>query len=756
MLLALVSPSFAGLLINEVVYDPSGADDGLEWVELCNNGSTTIDLTGYSIETTSSSSYSEAYTFASGSIAPGSYVLVGYGSSAYAGSFSPNLANGTSNTSGVRIKSSGGTVVDTVLYATPNSKSFTEDSGTIPYEGAAEATNGKSLGRFPDCGDSNVSSTDFAVYAAADVSPGAANPSSGGGGGGEDSGGGGDTADCTGSLDVKINEIRYTTGAEYIEIYNAAGSPVALGGWQLGFGTQPGSLSTVAIPDGTTLGPHAFWVVGSAGASFKDYETDLSDMGNASSTDGVLLTCGGDRVDTLLYASANSDGWTDDTGAVATSLAPEPGTSESIARAEDGVDTDQCGVDFVADIPSPGISNTAVPVGDADCTNADGIKINEFTYATGAEWIELYNAGSGPVALDAWVFQFGTSSYSKEFELPDGVTLAAGDYLLVGTVDGADVSASIDLGNASNTDALRITCNGTAVDTVLYGSSNEDGWTEDSGEVGTTLAPKLGDGQSLARSSDGWDTDVSGLDFTLSDSPTPGAANPYTPPPVCEEGLAYTVKINEFVYNPEGSDTGNEWIEIVNMGDAPLRLDNWSIEGAGSDWDEKFTFPVGASIALGDFLVIGGDGVSGADFLADGLSIDNASSGAGGLRIVDCAGNVIDSVLYGGEVEDPISGDGASLDSIPPTGEGASLGRYPDGIDTNAAADWHPYAEATPGAPNTDPGASDGGGDGTDDGGGCGSDDPPKPGESGCATVLPLGGLEVCLAALALIRRRRR
>src|SRR5262245_5831585 len=35
MLVALFAPAFAGVLINEVVYNLDDADDGLEWIELC-------------------------------------------------------------------------------------------------------------------------------------------------------------------------------------------------------------------------------------------------------------------------------------------------------------------------------------------------------------------------------------------------------------------------------------------------------------------------------------------------------------------------------------------------------------------------------------------------------------------------------------------------------------------------------------------------------------------------------------------------
>ncbi|MFN7147590.1 MAG: lamin tail domain-containing protein, partial [Myxococcota bacterium] len=166
MLLALVTPALAGLLVNELVYDPSGADDGLEWVELCNDGSTTIDLTGYQIES-AGTSWTESYTFASGSLAPGAYLIVGSGSASHAGRFSPNLPNGGDAVDGLRVKDASGTVVDTVLYDDTNTSSLTEDDGTVPTAGAPSATSGKSIGRFPDCRDTNASATDFVLYTTA-------------------------------------------------------------------------------------------------------------------------------------------------------------------------------------------------------------------------------------------------------------------------------------------------------------------------------------------------------------------------------------------------------------------------------------------------------------------------------------------------------------------------------------------------------------------------------------------------------------
>ena len=57
--------AFADVLINEVLYDPAGSDGGGEWIELCNSGTETIDISGWTFES-AGTSFSEIYTVAAG------------------------------------------------------------------------------------------------------------------------------------------------------------------------------------------------------------------------------------------------------------------------------------------------------------------------------------------------------------------------------------------------------------------------------------------------------------------------------------------------------------------------------------------------------------------------------------------------------------------------------------------------------------------------------------------------------------------
>ena len=61
----------ANLVITEISYNPAeSGTDSTEYVEIYNNGSSSVDLTGYYF------SYGFDYTFSSGSVAPGGFAVV--------------------------------------------------------------------------------------------------------------------------------------------------------------------------------------------------------------------------------------------------------------------------------------------------------------------------------------------------------------------------------------------------------------------------------------------------------------------------------------------------------------------------------------------------------------------------------------------------------------------------------------------------------------------------------------------------------
>ena len=745
MLLALTFPAFAtpdctgsvGVTVNELA-----TQTGAEFIELYNAGGADVSLDEWTLEW-GRDAYDDDLAIPAGTtLAPDAWWVVGSPGAAYKDlEQAIDLGNATSNADAVRLACDGA-VVDTVVYGTSNADAWTDDTGITATSLAPKPDSSESIMRYPDGGDTDASAVDFHV---ADVStPGAANTS-----------GGGTTvdADCTGAEGVKVNEIAGATNFEFIELYNAGSADVALGDWVLDYGSSSLSAS-VSIPAGTTLAPGAWWVVGNTGATYKDLEQSMNSMGNSAGA--VRLSCKDVPYDTVVYGSSNSGGFVDDTGAVATSLAPGP-SDGSIMRYPDGADTDQSGVDFhAAEVSTPGAANTegtGTPA-EADCTGAEGLKINEFAVQSSpepAEYIELYNAGTLPVALGGWVLEFGSSTYSKDESLPVA-TLAPGDWWTIGTTTTTpmDYETRVDLGNAEG--ALRLVCNGAPVDTVVYGSPV--GFLDDTGQAASSFAPTPGDGAAASRVQDGYDTEQSGLDFGET-TPSPGGANPFSEPPVCEVAGGDDIKINEFISNPGGADTDLEWVELYNAGNEPYRVDGWTIATAGSEtFGVDYTFPGGTELAPGAFLVVGGSSVDEADFVAVGFSIGNGTEGDG-LQLANCEGAVVDTVLYGDEMEDGLVDDNGGSLVVKEVTEDASIGRYPDGEETESAEDWHTYTSPTPGAPNGEPGA---GGDTGGPGGGCGDrPDSKRPGGA-CTSIpgtLPLGGLEIGLLALVALRRRR-
>ena len=62
---------FSQVVINEVLYDPSGTDTGLEWIELKNIGATTMSLTNYCLYASG-----EHYIFPTFSLNAGAFVII--------------------------------------------------------------------------------------------------------------------------------------------------------------------------------------------------------------------------------------------------------------------------------------------------------------------------------------------------------------------------------------------------------------------------------------------------------------------------------------------------------------------------------------------------------------------------------------------------------------------------------------------------------------------------------------------------------
>ena len=749
----------ANVVINELLPNPDGTDTGSEYVELYNAGASAVDVSGWTLWA-GTSSLSKKAEIPGGTLIPaGGFLVLGESGVSAANVVTGTLSLGNASSSGdaVALRDDFGDTVDTVVYGPNNSDGFLDDAGN-PANPAPKPGSGQALGRVVDGVDTDDSGRDFALL-------GAPSP------GGSNGGGGGDCDRADEAVGLVINELLFDadgadTGKEWIELYNGSGASLDLSGYALQSGTKSFSSDSV-LPEGLMLPNGGHLLVGGEEVVGREVLLSASLPNASSNSDAVrLVDCDRTPVDTVIYGSPNEDGWVDDRGGIATSLAPKATNGASLARVSDGEDSDQSGVDFVVQGPdtiSPGASNPEPPPCDAGAT----VVINEFLPDPSEddalyEWVELYNAGTQSISLAGWTLSAGTSGLSGGMILED-IEVGAGEVVLFGreNVVGSAQLLTESLGNAtSSSDAVQLRdCLDNVIDTVVYGEPNSDGFEDDNGNVARSLGPKPTSGASLARIQDGYDTNLSRADFVVDSSPTPGLSNPEREPVVCDPAGVSTVVINEALVDADGSDDGYEWIELYNPTASPISVAGWGI-AAASDVDDQTVidaaFPGGVEVPAQGYLVLGGEFVEEADVVVP-MSIGNGSNGDA-LILWDCDGTRVDSVLYGSNNDDLLEddiGNSPEVTYIVNVASGSSFARVETGVDTNAAGDWFADPTPTPGAEND----ASGGTGPIPQGRGCNNRDNPPPGpsepRSGCGGE-DLTPAMVGLFAFGLAARRRR
>lgn len=175
------------------------------------------------------------------------------------------------------------------------------------------------------------------------------------------------------------------------------------------------------------------------------------------------------------------------------------------------------------------------------------------------------------------------------------------------------------------------------------------------------------------------------------------------------------VIINEVMFDPGGSDTGGEWVELYNSGES-TDLSNWQIYPDGIGY---FTFPAGASIPAGGFLVVrlrtSGDNTPNLFFHPDATA--NMGNSAGSLALFSAGTRGKDTLRSFVRYYKPSSGSAekktwettavekgmwqaGSFVNIDALEEGSAIAR--DGA-TPFAASWQIAKEPTFGASNAAP-----------------------------------------------------
>ena len=157
------------VLIDELFYDPETIDDGWEYVILYNATGEEIDLSGWEMQWGGSD-------FTYGTLDLAGISLPGY-SSIIMGEeltpdpdvlvdFDPGIQNGGYESDGIRIVADDGTVIDTLLYDSPNTNNLPGDGGYDPYPDemcAPDAARGLGLSRDGLHTDTDNCLADFAI-----------------------------------------------------------------------------------------------------------------------------------------------------------------------------------------------------------------------------------------------------------------------------------------------------------------------------------------------------------------------------------------------------------------------------------------------------------------------------------------------------------------------------------------------------------------------------------------------------------------
>ncbi|MEA2096775.1 MAG: lamin tail domain-containing protein [Candidatus Cloacimonadota bacterium] len=164
---------------------------------------------------------------------------------------------------------------------------------------------------------------------------------------------------------------------------------------------------------------------------------------------------------------------------------------------------------------------------------------------------------------------------------------------------------------------------------------------------------------------------------------------------------ALDVVINEVLYDPDGADTGYEWIELYNSSDLTINLQGWTIEKAGVLFELVFTFP-NINIEPSGFLLVGEEFVPNTDLIAS-LAFQNGGSETDGIRLISTDGMYTDTILYDSpntnELPDDISNPGEYF--APDVDSGNTLARKHDGEDSNnCEIDFFECIDPTPGEAN--------------------------------------------------------
>lgn len=227
----------------------------------------------------------------------------------------------------------------------------------------------------------------------------------------------------------------------------------------------------------------------------------------------------------------------------------------------------------------------------------------------GAEWIEIFNAGSSEVDISKWYLDDGAGSDSlpgrRAFRLGDGTKVFSGAYFSINIPRG------------------KISLNNNGDDIRLYDADKNLKLKIQYDDQGR-------EGMSYARNSFGaWE---------WNETPTPGSVNLFTD---SEEQYSDFLRISEIMPNPSGDDLDGEFIEIQNFGQDAADLTGWVV----ADPRKRYTISeddfFDTEVPPSGFIVLYRE-ITGINLNNDGDEI----------KLFDPSGRLVNTVVFGEGQED--------------------------------------------------------------------------------------------------------
>jgi hypothetical protein len=462
-----------------------------------------------------------------------------------------------------------------------------------------------------------------------------------------------------------INQIQATGGSghttdDFIEIYNPTDHAIDLQGMRLVKRTQAGTTDTLikSWTDSVQVPAKGYYLWANSNFSTISITPDITTSASIADDNGIALRSGpndtGAIVDAVAWGSATN------TFVETTAFATNPVAGQVLTRAG-GADTDNNSTDFSLGSPSPhNLSMSPVPNPEPTPTppqdqtpnppdqnqnqditpaqNSSGggnvlnysnaVVISEFLPNPdgpddGEEWVELYNSSSSPVDLSGWKLDDESkdgSIGSTAYTIPAGTSLAGLSYLAIDLPN-----ASFALNNTGGDSVRLISPDKTLVQTVSYTGNVK---------VDTTYARK---------------TDGS---YAWSSIPTKGTANQFenlqNSNLTANTQIAGTfaddkIRLNELFPNPVGPDSGQEWIEVINLGSNSVTLHGWIVDDGAKD------DPIGSTAYHIESPTVIAGGVAVITIPSGKFAMNN--SGTETVRLFTPDAQLVDFVTYTGAAE---------------------------------------------------------------------------------------------------------